>query len=78
MRLHHLLKVHSIKLVAGQHQDMLDFGLLNVPQLFPNGVSSALVPGFSVIGLLCCEDLDEASSEPVEPIGLPHVSMKAH
>jgi hypothetical protein len=78
MRLHHRLKVHPVELIARQYQHVLNLGLLDISQLLADGVGGSLVPGFSVVGLLSRQDFDEAISEPVEPVGLPHVPMETY
>src|SRR5579863_6293889 len=76
MRAKHPLKVHSIELISGEDQDMVDARPLNRPQVLPHRVSRPLVPLFAFIRLLRRKHLDESAAEKVEFVSLVDVPVE--
>jgi hypothetical protein len=79
MRLEQLAVIHAVQLVAGQDQDIVHAGLLQVTHVLADGVGGALIPiGAFVHGLLRGQQLDETTAEVVELIGLANVAVQAN
>jgi hypothetical protein len=61
-----LLKVHAVKLVAGQNQLIVVLPAREAMQVLPHGIGSSLKPIEIRHGLFCCENLDEAFGERIK------------
>ena len=77
MGVEHLAVVHAVQLIARQDEDMFDARLLDVADVFANGVGGAFVPVGAFEGLLCGEDFDESPMEGIEVVGVADVTMQA-
>ena len=78
MRLDHVAIVHAVQLIAGQDQDVVDAGLIEVLEVLPHGVGGSLVPVRPRLHrLLSRQQLDKAAVERVEAVRLPNVPMQA-
>ena len=66
MELGHLGVVHAIEMVAGQDQDVLGAGGLDLEELLADGIGRALVPVGGLERLFGGPDLHPAGMEGIE------------
>src|SRR5262249_32581228 len=71
------LKVHAVKLVAGQYQDLRRSLLVDMGEVLAKGVGGALEQVGGLIGWLGGEDFAEALAEGIELVGVGEVAVQA-
>ena len=74
---HHFGKIHAVELIAREDQHVVDFGLLQVAQVLPDGVGGSLIPVGVFQRLLGGQDFDESFAELIEGVGAANVAMQA-
>ena len=76
MKLHEMVIIHLIEVIAGQNQHEFGFGRENFAQLLADGVRRALIPRMAGHGLLRGQNIHPAIREHVAPVSALNVAMQ--
>ena len=76
VRIDHLVVVHAVQVIAGENQVVVGVMAREVARGLPDGIGRALVPAGIVGRLLGGQDLHEALSEQIHPVGLVDVPVE--
>jgi hypothetical protein len=76
MPVEHTSQIHSIELVSTENDVVIGILVVEVFHVLSDSISSTLVPGISLISLLCSKNLDEPVGEGVENIGVGDMVVK--
>ena len=72
----HMPKIHPIKLIARENDDVFVILLEDIVEVLPHGIGGALIPMGAARGLSSRQDLHEPTREPIERITLVNVPME--
>jgi hypothetical protein len=76
MPVEHTSQIHSIELVSTENDVVIGILVVEVSHVLSDSISSTLVPGISLISLLCSKNLDKPVGEGVENIGVGDMVVK--